>query len=88
MLPKFLWPELALSDLKRMLLAPSQQRARTAELEVGVLQVNEPKFLDQDVPLFTGILSDLFPGISLPELDYTDMIAAIKDNCEQMNLQV
>jgi dynein heavy chain, axonemal len=45
----------------------------------SIVDVNLPKFLSHDVPLFQGVV--------LPKLDYTDITAALEANFKKRNLQ-
>jgi dynein heavy chain, axonemal len=53
----------------------------------SINDVNLAKFLSQDIPLFKAISADLFPKIVLPTPDYRNLMSALHENLEKMNLQ-
>lgn len=48
---------------------------------------NVPKFLEHDLPLFEGIVNDLFPGVDVPFIDYGELQVAIEHQLRVQKLQ-
>jgi dynein heavy chain len=49
--------------------------------------VNVPKFLKDDLPLFENIIIDLFPTTKKPEIDRGILLDAVKKTCKSMHIQ-
>jgi dynein heavy chain len=49
--------------------------------------VNVPKFLKDDLPLFENIILDLFPGVERPKQEYHGLIESIEKQCTIQNIQ-
>ena len=53
----------------------------------AIRDVNVPKFLLDDLKLFRGIVSDLFPKIKEEAIDYGALMDSIKDSCAPLGVQ-
>ncbi|XP_008197222.2 dynein axonemal heavy chain 3 [Tribolium castaneum] len=75
-----------------LLAAGALKRAypKTSEAQLvlrAIIDVNLPKFLAQDVPLFEGIFSDLFPGVEIPKFERQELIDSLIQEIKKKNLQ-
>jgi dynein heavy chain, axonemal len=79
--------------VKSVLVAAGQLKRKEPETNEDLLLIramrdsNVPKFLEQDLPLFGGIIKDLFPGIHVPYVDYGKLQLAVEMALEELNLQ-
>ena len=59
-----------------MLVMAGSLRRKDPSVEENIVLIramrdsNVPKFLEHDLPLFEGIVNDLFPGVEVPFIDY------------------
>ncbi|XP_028841933.1 dynein heavy chain 1, axonemal isoform X2 [Denticeps clupeoides] len=53
----------------------------------AIRDVNVPKFLQDDLKLFSGIVSDLFPNIKEEPIDYGSLEESIRGICTKKNLK-
>lgn len=43
----------------------------------AIMDMNMPKFVSEDIPLFTSLFSDLFPNIEMQEIMNNTLVAAL-----------
>lgn len=79
--------------VKSVLLASAALRRANPEMPEeqillrAIIDVNLPKFLQQDIPLFEGIYKDLFPGVEIPEPARDDIKRHLKIKIKEKRLQ-
>lgn len=76
-------------DIKELKLLKRQEAESQEDILVlrSIIDVNLPKFLSPDVPLFKGIVQDLFPGVEVIPPDRNRMKEAFEVSCREKALQ-
>jgi dynein heavy chain len=71
--------------VKSVLVMAGQLKRRDDTVPEDILLIramrdsNVPKFLEMDLPLFQGIINDLFPGVDVPYIDYGLLQEAVEN---------
>ena len=79
--------------VKTVLVAAGNLKRKEPEVDENILLIramrdsNVPKFLEHDLPLFRGIIADLFPGVTVPFVDYGKLQLAIEQQLDIAGLQ-
>ena len=70
-------------DLKR----GSPDLPENTVLMRALRDMNQPKFIFEDVPLFLGLISDLFPGLECPRVRYPDFNGAVEKSLDEQKYE-
>lgn len=77
--------DFGLRALKSVLVMAGELKRTSGNLDEDVVlmralrDMNLPKFVFEDVPLFLGLVSDLFPGLNCPRVRYPDFNDAVEE---------
>nr|XP_031841739.1 dynein heavy chain 10, axonemal [Nomia melanderi] len=86
--------DFGLRALKSVLNMAGQLKRTSGDLEENVVlmralrDMNLPKFVYDDVPLFLGLIADLFPDLSCPRVHYSDFNEAVNVVLEEQGYSV
>ncbi|XP_077995609.1 dynein axonemal heavy chain 10-like isoform X2 [Glandiceps talaboti] len=76
--------DFGLRALKSVLVMAGELKRGASELPEDVVlmralrDMNQPKFVFEDVPLFLGLIADLFPGLDVPRVRYPNFNDAVE----------
>jgi dynein heavy chain len=54
----------------------------------AIRDMNLPKFVEEDIPLFNSLFNDLFPNIEMQEVANEEFKAAIEKELKKMELVI
>ncbi|XP_071945421.1 dynein axonemal heavy chain 10-like [Antedon mediterranea] len=83
--------DFGLRALKSVLVMAGELKRGSPDLPENVVlmralrDMNLPKFVFEDVPLFLGLISDLFPGLDCPRVRYPNFNDAVEQVLEENN---
>lgn len=52
----------------------------------AIIDMNIPKFVGEDIPLFNSLFNDLFPNIEMQEINNDQFLAAVENEMKKAGL--